>query len=105
VVSGVPIPLTNPRAPDAAGMSAFLAGFQGNQDSQNGASGSGNQNSGNLINGSGTQNDPAQAGIPVGNLITGSNNGSNSGQTSRLTLEQAMVTILSSLEYFSLADR
>jgi hypothetical protein len=89
------------RAPDAVGMSAFLAGFQGNQDSQNGANGSGDQNSGNPINGSGTQNDPAQAGIPIANRTTGN----NSGQTSRLTLEQAMVTVLSSPEYFSLADR
>jgi hypothetical protein len=90
------------RAPDSAGMSAFLAGFQGNQD----PSGSGAQNSGNGTNVSGSQNDPAQAGIPMGHLIIGSNsNGSNPGPTSGLTLEQAMVTILSSPEYFSLADR
>lgn len=90
------------RAPDSAGMSAFLAGFQGNQD----PSGSGAQNSGNGTNVSGSQNDPAQAGIPTGHLIIGSNsNGSSPGPTSGLTLEQAMVTILSSPEYFSLADR
>jgi hypothetical protein len=86
------------RAPDSVGLSAFLAGFQENQ------SGSGNQGSGNVTNGSGTQEDPAQAGIvPAGHRTNG--NGSNSGQASGITLEQAMVTILSSAEYFSIADR
>jgi hypothetical protein len=91
------------RAPDSAGLNAFLAGFQSNQNAANGANGAGDQNSGSLTNGSGTQQeDPAQAGITQRG---GGTNGSNSGQTSGLTLEQAMVDILSSPEYFALADR
>jgi hypothetical protein len=94
------------RAPDSAGLSAFLAEFQGNQNS----SGSETNNSGNGNNLSGSPNtneDPAQAGIiPAGIGTNGSNgSGGNSGQTSGLTLEQAMVDFLSSPEYFSLADR
>jgi hypothetical protein len=94
------------RVPDSGGLSAFLAGLQGNQNT----SGSGTQSSGNGNNVSGNQNtnnDPAQAGIvPAGIGSNGNNgNGSNSGQTSGLTLEQAMVDILSSPEYFAQADR
>jgi hypothetical protein len=94
------------RAPDSAGLSAFLKEFQGNQNPNNSTSGSGNP-SGNVTNGSGTQEDPAQEGIiPAGNRSNGNTgSGSNSGQTSGITLEQAMVTILSSPEYFSIADR
>ena len=94
------------RAPDPDGLSAFLAGFQGNQA----PSGSGAQNPGNGNNVSGSpnvNNDPAQAGIvPAGNRPNGSNSsGSNSGQMSGLTLEQAMVDVMSSPEYFAQADR
>jgi hypothetical protein len=94
------------RTPDSAGLSAFLAGFQGNQSTN----GSGNQNSGNGNNVSGNQNTnggPPQAAIvPAGIGANGSNStGSNSGQTSALTVEQAIVDIVSSPEYFSQADR
>jgi hypothetical protein len=86
------------RAPDSVGLGAFLAEFQGNQKSGNATNGSGVPQS---------QEDPAQAGIiPAGSRTNPSNNsGSTSGQTFGLTVEQAMVAILSSPEYFSLADR
>jgi hypothetical protein len=92
------------RAPDSSGLNAFLTAFQGSPNANNGANGSGSQDSG---NGSNSPADPAQAGIvPAGNRTNGSNSSGNiSGQTSGITLEQAMVAILSSPEYFGLADR
>src|SRR5207248_6404513 len=89
------------RAPDAAGLSFFVAAFQENQQ----LSGSGTQNPGNGNHGSGsliTSDDPAQAAIVPAGLAS---NGNNSGQTPGLTVEQAMIAILSSPEYISLADR
>jgi hypothetical protein len=89
------------RAPDPGGMSAFLAGFQGNQDH----SGSGTQN---LSRSQNTNNDPAQAAIiPAGLNDPNGSNGDPStfGPTAGMALEQAMVVILSSPAYFTLADR
>ena len=88
------------RAPDSTGLNAFLAGFQENQNASSPANGSGNRNPPT------PQEDPAQAGIPAPIVTSGStSNGSNPGQTSGITLEQAMVDILSSPEYFAQADR
>jgi hypothetical protein len=92
------------RAPDPVGLSAFLAAFQANQTSgTDPANGSGTQPSGIPQ----SPADPAQAGnFPAGTGANGNNsNGSDPGPTSGLTLEQAMVAILSSPEYFSQADR
>src|SRR5262249_36012810 len=83
------------RAPDSTGLNAFLAGFQENQKANNATNGSGNQNAGTPP----SNVEPPQASIIPAQLVTsGNNSGSNSGQTAGITLEQAMVDILSSPE-------